>query len=249
MIKDLRFDLSVASLAFYVFGYAIHKTRYISRHIDKYTTKDLFDFGCEIMDTVRRHARTTTHYEGQDKFSEDGHYVFYSNHQGKYDALGVLLGMKGIPSSVLWDKKRADRILAREMAFLSRAVLIDLETMKGKAKGIIEAIELVNEGSNMLVFPEGKTDPRKGNKLGPFQTGCFAISQKTKTTIVPTVIWDSYRSMNGNNIFYHAHTWVYYLDPIEPSEYESLSKQGLSDLVEKRISDKLAELTANPPTP
>jgi len=247
MIKDLRFDLSVASLFFYVFGFAIHKTRYIAKHQERYSTKEKFDFGCDIMNTVRRHALTTTHYEGQENFDDSENYVFYSNHQGKYDALGILLGMKGIPSSVLWDKKRADRILAREMSFLSSAVLIDLETMKGKAKGIIDATNHVKNGGNMLVFPEGMTDPKKQNKLGEFQTGCFAISQKTNTTIIPTVIWDSFKSMNGNNIFYHAHTWVYYLEPIKPSEYEGMTKQDLCDLVKKRIADKLDELEANPP--
>lgn len=248
MIKDLRFDLGVASLFFYVFGYAIHKTRYMARHPEKYDTQQLFNFGCDVMNTIRRHANTTTHYEGQENFDDSENYVFYANHQGKYDALGILLGMKGIPSSVLWDRKRADRILAREMSILCEAILIDLESMKGKAKGIIDAIEYVKTGKNLLVFPEGKTDPTKKNKLGEFQTGCFAISQKTNTTIIPTVIWDSFKSMNGNNIFYHAHTWVYYLEPIRAEEYKDLNKQELSNLVEKRIADKLAELEANPPS-
>ena len=242
MIKDLRFDIPVASLFFYVFGYAIHKTRYISKHRDKYSTQDMFDFGCDIMNTVRRHAWTTTDAYGQENIPQDETAVFYSNHQGKYDALGILTSMNGKPCSVLWEKKRADRILAREMAFLSQAVLIDLETMKGKAKGIVDAIGLIKEGNNMLVFPEGKTEPTKGNKLGEFQTGCFAISMKTKTTIVPTVIWDSFKAMNGNKIFKHVTTQVHFLEPIPYSEYENLNKQELSNLVEARISEKLKEL-------
>lgn len=244
MIKDLRFDLSVASLFFYVFGYAIHKTRYIAKHRDKYTVQDMFDFGCDIMNTVRRHARTTTIAYGQDNIPMDETVVFYSNHQGKYDALGILLCMKGKPSSVLWEKKRADRILAREMSFLCQAVLIDLETMKGKAQGIVDAIKLVKSGSNMLVFPEGKTDPKKKNKLGEFQPGCFSISLKTQTTIVPVAIYDSYLAMNGNSLIHHVTTQVHFLEPIRYEEYKDMSKQEICDMVEKRIADKVAELDA-----
>lgn len=242
MIRDLRFDLTVGSLFFYVFFYAIHKTRYMSKHIDKYSTQELFDFGMDIMDTVRRHARVDTDVFGRENIPEDETTVFYANHQGKYDALGILLSMGGKASSVLWDRKRADRILAREMAFLAQAVLIDLESMKGKAQAIIEAIELVKKGNNMLVFPEGKTDPLKGNELGEFQTGCFSISLKTKTTIVPVAIWDSYKAMNGNKIFRRVRTQVHFLEPIPYSEYKDMNKNELSDLVESRISTKLEQL-------
>ena len=245
MIKDLRFDLSVASLFFYIFGYAIHKTRYIARHKDKYSVQDKFDFGCDIMDTTRRHARTTTIAYGQENIPEDKTTVFYSNHQGKYDALGILLSMKGRPTSVLWEEKRANRILAREMAFLCNAILIDLESMRGKAKGILEAINLVKTGMNILVFPEGKTDPRKGNSLGKFQSGCFAISLKTNTAIVPVAIYDSYLAMNGNNIFGHVTTQVHFLSPIMPEEYAGMSKQELSDMVESRIAAKIEALDAS----
>lgn len=242
MIKDLRFDLTVGSLFFYVFFFAIHKTRYMSKHRDQYTTEELFDFGCDIMDTVRRHARVDTYAFGQENIPEDENVVFYSNHQGKYDALGVLLSMGGRPSSVLWEKKRADRILAREMAFLSQAVLIDLESLKGKAQGILEAIDMVKNGNSMLVFPEGKTDPTKGNKLGEFQTGCFAISMKTKTPIVPVTIWDSYKAMNGNSLIHRVSTEVHFLEPIPYEAYKDMDKQELSDLVESRIAAKLEEL-------
>lgn len=242
MIKDLRFDLTVGSLAFYVFGYAIHKTRYMSRHREKYTNQELFDFGCDIMNTVRRHARVDNAVFGRENIPENETVVFYSNHQGKYDAMGILLGMGGKASSVLWDRKRADRILAREMSFLAQAVLIDLETMKGKAQGIVDAINLVKQGNNMLVFPEGKTDPTKGNKLGEFQSGCFSISMKTKTTIVPVVIWDSYKAMNGNKLLHRVTVQIHFLEPIRYEEYAEMTKQEISDLVESRIAAKLDEL-------
>ena len=163
-------------------------------------------------------------------------------HQGKYDALAILRNMDDIPCAPLWELKAADRILAHEMAYLVNAVLIDLESMKGKAKGIVDAIEQIKTGSNMLIFPEGKTNPDKGNALGEFQSGCFACSLKTKTTIVPVAIYDSYKAMNGNDVFARVTAQVHFLDPIRYDEYKDLNKQELCELVKNRIQAKLDEI-------
>lgn len=242
MIKDLRFDLTVASLGLYCLLYAMPKTRYMNRHREKYSDQDLFDFGMDVMNTIRRHSRTTTIAYNNEIIPQDETVVFYANHQGKYDAVGILSSMGGKASSVLWEQKRADRLLAREMAILVQAVLIDLESMKGKVKGIVEAIEKIKSGSNMLIFPEGKTDPTKKNALGEFQSGCFACSLKTKTTIVPVAIYDSYKAMNGNSLIHHVTTQVHFLEPIRYEQYKDMSKQELCDLVEKVISEKMATL-------
>lgn len=247
MIKDLRFDLPLGSLFPWIFLYARPKARYMIRHPEKYSVQDKFDFGMKVIDKIKKRARVDTLVYGSDNIPDGEPVVFYSNHQGKYDALGVLRAMPGKASSVLWDYKTADRIIAHEMSGLVSAVLIDLKSMKGKVKGIIECIEKVQSGSNLLMFPEGFTDATKGNRIGEFQTGCFACSLKTHTTIVPVTIYDSYKAMNGNNIFKHVTTQVHFLPPIRYEEYREMNKQELSDLVRNRIVDKLALIDYNTP--
>lgn len=242
MIKDLRFDLPVGSLLLWCVFYARIKSRYMMKHPEKYSIQDRYDFAMQVINKIKKRARTETIVYGRESVPRDETVVFYSNHQGKYDALGILGSMDNIPSSVLWEERRADRFLAHEMSFLVNAVLIDLESMRGKAKGIIDAIAMIKSGSNMLIFPEGKTDPTKGNELGEFQSGCFACSLKTGTTIVPVAIWDSYKAMNGNNIFDHVTTQVHFLKSILYDEYKDMNKQELSDLIRARIAAKLKEI-------
>ena len=241
-MKDLRFSVPVGSLLPWVFTYSRPKSLYMEKHIDRYSIQDRYDFGMKVIEKIRRRARVTIDVHGRELVPKDETIVFYSNHQGKFDALGILASMENIPSSVLWEKKKADFMIAHEMSFLVNAVLIDLETMKGKAQGIIDAIALIKSGSNMLIFPEGKTDPEKGNALGEFLPGCFACSLKTQTTIVPVAIYDSYKAMNGNNIFAPVTTQVHFLAPIRPDEYKDLNKQELCELVKNRIKDKLEEI-------
>ncbi len=228
----------------WVFLYARVKSRYMMKHPDKYSIQDRYDFGMEVIAKIRKRARTTTLVYGRDNVPTDETVVFYSNHQGKYDALGVLGAMDNIPCSVLWEAKKADRVLAHEMSYLVNAVLIDLESLKGKARGIIDSIELIKNGSNMLIFPEGLTNPEKGNSLGEFQIGCFACSLKTATTIVPVAIYDSYKAMNGNNIFAHVTTQVHFLKAIRHEEYKGMNKQELADLIKSRINEKLIAIEA-----
>ncbi len=241
-IKDLRFSVPIAVMLPWIFCYSRVKSRYMMKHPEKYSIQDRYDFGMKVIDHIAKHARVTTVVTGREYVPKDETCVFYSNHQGKYDALAILRNMDDIPCAPLWELKAADRMLAHEMAFLVNAVLIDLESMKGKAKGIVDAIEQIRTGGNMLIFPEGKTDPDKGNALGEFQAGCFACSLKTKTTIVPVAIYDSYKAMNGNNIFEHVTTQVHFLTPIRPEEYKDLNKQELCELVKSRIKDKLDQI-------
>ncbi len=212
------------------------------KHPEKYSIQDRFDFGMKVIDKISKRARVKTVITGRENVPTDETIVYYANHQGKFDALGILRAMDYIPCSVLWERKNADYIIAREMAFLVNAVLIDLDSMKGKAKGIIDAIEMINSGSNMLIFPEGKTDPDKGNALGEFHTGCFACRLKTKTTIVPVAIYDSYKAMNGNNIFARVTVPISFLEPIRYDEYKDMSKQEIEDMIKGRIQAKLDEM-------
>ena len=241
-IKDLRFSVPIAMMLPWIFCYSRVRTRYMMKHPDKYSVQDRYDFGMKVIDHIAKHARVKTIVTGRDKVPKDETCVFYSNHQGKYDALAILRNMDDIPCAPLWELKAADRILAHEMAYLVNAVLIDLESMKGKAKGIVDAIEQIKTGSNMLIFPEGKTNPEKENALGEFQSGCFACSLKTKTTIVPVAIYDSYKAMNGNDVFARVTAQVHFLDPIRYDEYKDLNKQELCELVKNRIQAKLNEI-------
>lgn len=240
-MKEFRFKFSTATMFFYIFGFKLWQIRYMMKHADRYSLERRFKGGIEVMNAVRRHANTKTYYFGTENLRSDETVVYYANHQGKYDAHGILLGIRR-PTSVLWEKKKADIFLGREMAFLCDAVMIDLESMKGKATGIIEAIEKIKNGQSMLIFPEGKWDTRNKNEVQEFQAGCMSCSLKTKTTIIPVAIYDSYKALGGNNIFYRARTQVHYLEPIKPEEYEGLSKQELASMVQSRIEEKMKTL-------
>lgn len=239
MEMNLRFDMVVAGALVPGLLYYVPKANAMIREKERYSEQERFDFACRIMDFMRRRSRTETIVYGMKNIPEDEKLILYSNHQGKYDALGILLALDR-PCGVLWEKRQARRIMSRQVGGLIGAVPIDLDDMRDKVAAIAEVTGRVKAGKNMLIFPEGGyTD--NGNRLQEFNTGCFHCALRSKATIVPVVIYDSHKAMNSNSLR-KVTTQVHFLPPIPFAAYGKLKKPELAEMVKARISEKLGEI-------
>ena len=235
----LRFFVIILSSAFFVLFQAIPTANDMIAHKDRFSEKQRYCYACVIMDYLRRRSRTETESYGKELLPKRQNFILYSNHQGKYDALGILLSLDQ-PCSVLWEHKSAGRILTRQVVGLLDCVTINLSDMRAKGKAIIDVIQRVKKGKNFLIFPEG-TYGKNHNHLQEFQSGCFTCSIKTRTPIVPVAIYDTYKSMNGNRLK-RVKNQVYFLEPIYYEEYRGLNKKEIAKLVKQRIDHKLREI-------
>lgn len=238
---NLRFVKVVAGQTFLCL-YAIPKAEYMVKHPEKYSYEQRFKLAHTIIDSMRRSSRTKTVSYGLENIPQDSNFVLYSNHQGKYDAIGILLGLNR-PCGVLWAKDTANKPLSGQVCKLLGCVVIDLHDMKDKVRSIKAMTEEIKKGRSYLIFPEGGYDIKNRNEMQEFQSGCFSVSLHTNTPIVPVAIYDSYKAMNSNS-FKKVVSQVHYLKPILPEEYAGMKKNELSDLVRGRIAEKLAEIEA-----
>ena len=94
---------------------------------------------------------------------------------------------------------------------------ISFEDPKQQIGALKTIAERVKDGKPYLIFPEGGYTDNK-NELQEFKSGCFSCSLKSKTPMVPVVIYDSWRSMDTNT-FEKVRTQVYFLPPIPYEEY------------------------------
>lgn len=237
-MKDFRFFFVVATGVPFSL-WAIQKANYMIKHREKYSRQQCFDFAVRIIDHMRRRSRTVTEVYGRENLPAEDGFAIYSNHQGKYDALGILLAVKR-PCSVLWEARRADRLLARQIVGLLETVTIDLDNMRDKVRAIQDVTKEIREGRNYLIFPEGGYCGNK-NQLQEFQGGCFSCSQRSKTPMVPVAIYDSYKAMNGNSLK-KATTQIHFLPPVLYEEYKDLSKKEMAQLVKERIAERIREI-------
>ncbi len=237
---NLRFKLTILFSIFDAFKEIPQANKMIADK-DRYSLEERFAYAKLIMDNMRKKARCETDVYGKENIPTDSNFIIYSNHQGKYDALGILLALEK-PCSVLWAKKTADTPLSRQVCGLLDAVVIDLENPRDIVNSIKAVNAQIKDGRNILIFPEGGYTDNKNNLI-EFKTGCFSCSVQTGAPILPVAVYDSYKAMNSNT-YEKVRTQVHFLKPIYREEFEGMNKKQLADFVKGRIEEKMSELRA-----
>lgn len=231
----LRFYYVAASSPLFVLK-TIFKCRKVQKHPELYTVEERYRMAQHIMEHMRRRGRAVTKVYGIENLPKEGGYIMYANHQGKYDAIGIMLNHKE-PCSVLMEKKQSEKIVAKQVIDLVDGKRLDFNNPKQMLTTLNELSKEVKEGRKYLIFPEGRWADNK-NTLLPFNSGCFRCSLDSRTPIVPVVIIDSYKALNGNS-FRKAVTYMYVLEPIPYEVYGTMKKPEISAMVKELIQKKM----------
>ncbi len=212
---------------------------YLAKHPDKYSEETRYNVGRRLIRMIKRRGRITTISTGKEFLPKEGGYIMYSNHQGKYDMLGIV-STHDKPCSIVIDKKTTKEIMPRLYTRLVRGQKLDKKDPRQQVKAIHQVIKEIIEGRRYLLFPEGGYTDNKNNLL-EFHTGSFKIPLKAKCPIIPIAIYDSYKPFTINSIK-RVTTQVHYLEPIYYEQYAGMSTREICDLVYNRINDKLNEI-------
>ena len=216
----------------------VFQAKYYHRHREKYDELFRYRHVQKMVNYLRVKAKTESIVTGEENLPKEGGYIMYANHQGKYDAIGLLTYHKE-PCSVLIEIKSSHVFSTNEAVALLDGIRIDQKRPRQQIKCLRQLGEEVRDrGRRFIVFPEGKWGKNK-NTLQEFHDGCFYSAMIAKCPIVPVVLVDSWKSMNTNRLFGRVVTEIRYLPAIPYSEYESLSRAELCELVRSRIQNEL----------
>lgn len=207
--------------------------------LGKYTEEVRYRYAQYIVKLMQQTGGIKTIVTGQEHLPEEGGYMMYPNHQGKYDVYGII-GVHENPCSFVMDKAKSYIIFVREALDMLEGKRLDIHDVRQAMTIIKEMTEDVKNGARYILFPEGGYD-NNGNTLQEFKAGCFKISLKSKTPVVPVAIVDSYKVFNVNH-WGKVTTQVHYLEPILYDEYKDMKTQQLAELVKTRIQAKLDEV-------
>jgi 1-acyl-sn-glycerol-3-phosphate acyltransferase len=181
---------------------------------------------------MMHNGRIKTESTGQDRLPKEGGYVMYSNHQGKYDTLGIMYSHFR-PCTVVIDAYRSKLPITDTFIDLVQGCRLDKRDMKTQMKAILEIAENVKKGRRYIIFPEGGYDNNR-NDLQEFMAGSFKCAVKAKAPIVPVAIIDSYKPF-GINSLRRVKTQVHFLEPIYYEEYAEMRTMEIAKLVKSRI--------------
>ena len=138
---NLRFKCTVIS-SWYMVLHAVPKANKMIANKSSHSAEERFVYAKWIINYMRKHARTRTKVYGRENIPTDSNYIMYPNHQGKYDALGIILAQEK-PCGVLWGKKQAERLMSRQVCGLIDAVVIDLDNNRDKVRAIMDVTRQV----------------------------------------------------------------------------------------------------------
>ena len=216
----------------------IHKLRRLTEN--NASESECYAYLKRIVRRIKWTGLIRTEVYGTENLPKEGGYVMYPNHQGKYDAYGVVYGHEK-PCTVVMDKARSYFPFIREILDMIRAKRLDKKDPK-QALGIINQVaEEVKQGRRYIIFPEGGYDKVKKNQLYEFKSGCFRASLKSRTPIVPVVLIDSYKAMDSFMIG-RVTTQVHFLPAIPYEEYKDMKSSQIAQLVKEKIYKKICEL-------
>ena len=232
-MQMLRFYYVIlVSIPFIIF-YLIMAEYYV-RNRERYDEEQCYRLAKKVVVRFKKNARIRTISYGEEHLPKEGGYIMYSNHQGRYDAVGIISAHKK-PCTVVMDEVRSRLLIVNQFVELLEGIRLsrtDFRQQVECAKAIQNGVE---QGRRYIYFPEGGYE-RNGNKLQEFRPGAFNCVKKAKAPIVPVAIYDSHLPFDVNSLR-RVTTQVCFLEPIYYEEYKEMTTQQISEVVKERIEE------------
>ena len=206
---------------------------YYARHPEKYSEKFRYEYDRHVIRLMNHRGRILTDAYGMEYLPKEGGYVMFANHQGKYDALGIMLAHEA-PCSVVMDDARSHMPLVQQFIDLVQGKRMKLNDLRQAAGIIREVGNEVRDGRKFIIFPSGGYQHRNGNYVDPFKAGSFKSAIRVHAPIVPVALVDSWKVFDLWSLR-KVRTKVFFLRPLYYEDYKEMSSVEICDLVYQRI--------------
>lgn len=214
------------------------KLSHYARHTEKYSWQEKWDHIHKIMRRAIQSGNVDLKVTGLENLPTDRPFMLYGNHQGMFDVVAIS-GTCPIPLAVVYKKELKGVPLLQQIYDCTRSYAMDREDVRQSLTVIQNVTEELKQGRSFVIFPEG-TRSRKGNEMLPFHGGSFRCALKSKCTVIPMALIDSYRVLDEKGSK-PVSVQLHYLKPIEYEEYKDMKTTQLADLVKSRIAACMEE--------
>lgn len=218
--------------------YMILGMRRRTKHPEKFSEEDRYAFAQKAIGFMKDSGHISTEVYGEENLPKEGGYIMFPNHQGKYDALGIIYAHK-TPCSFVMDKAKSYGFLVKELVELLQAKRMDIHNVRQGLSVINELTQDVKNGKRYILFSEGGYKQNK-NRVQEFKPGSFKGAMRAKAPIVPVALIDSYKPFNSM-AFGPVTTKVIFLPPLYPADYEGMKTPEVAARVRQMIIDRMAD--------
>lgn len=213
-----------------------------AKHPDQYSEEEMYRHIQYILKRAVNGGNIDLKVSGTENIPTEGGFMLYANHQGMFDILAVAATCDRPVGAVL-KKELYDIPFLHQVALCTKSFPMDREDVRQSLTVIQSVIREVKAGRSYLIFPEG-TRSKQGNRMGQFHSGSFRCATKSKCTIVPVALVDSFKVLDQKGSK-PVSVQIHYLKPICWEEYKDLNTTQLAALVKERIAGAIEEHTGN----
>jgi len=177
--------------------------------------------------------------EGMSNIEPNKNYIYVCNHSSLLD-IPVLLGT--IPGDVRIIYKRELEKIPIFGYGLKRSNLIGIDRSEPRKamKSLDEAIEKIQSGASVIIFPEGTREA--GAELGQFKRGGFLIAEKAQTPIIPIAVFGTYDLLPAGKLMLKpGKVKISILPAIDVKAMDRNELKGLKELVRDKLVKELVK--------
>lgn len=188
-----------------------------------------------IMRLVLRLLRTNMVITGEENIPKEP-FILVGNHQTNFDIIAIKSVIKDQPLIFVAKHTLFKWPLLGRLVSLLGNIPIERLTDRSAVKAIIAGIKKYEAGVPVAIFPEGQRS--FSNEMLPFKAGALKLATKPKAPILIVTIHDfnrilSWWPLRRTRVHMHFHPII------EPSFYESMNTQALSEHIKNTIQTKL----------
>ena len=216
------------------------KLCYNAKNVDKVPEIDRWKHIQHILQRAIKGGNVNLVLSGVENIPTEEPFMMYANHQGMFDVLAIAETCP-IPLGAVLKKELYNVPFVHQIALCTQSYAMDREDVRQSLTVIQNVTEEVKNGRSYLIFPEG-TRSKLGNEMLEFHGGSFRCATKSKCTVLPVALVDSFKVLDQKGSD-PVTMQLHYLKPIPYEEYKDLKPAELAALVKERIAEKIRECT------
>ena len=214
-----------------------------SKNRDKISPQKRYKKSRKLIHKVNKALKLDVRVEGKENIPNEVS-CFFSNHMGAADPLIYFEAFENDPVTFL------AKIEVEKMPFVGKVfksdlgLFLDRDNLKQQFRIMLKVQDsLVKREINWVIFPEGTRNKDNMGLLLPFHHGTFRPAMKAGVPLVPTVVYGSFRILSKKHNYKKYPTYIKFLKPIYPSEYEGKTTEEVARIVQSRIQKELSFMT------
>lgn len=178
--------------------------------------------------------------EGKEKIVRGSTYVIICNHQSLVDILilkRLWLRYKWISKIEVYNFPILGWYLR-----MARYITVDRGDQESKSRMIEQAEKCLNEGTSIMIFPEGTRSA--DNQISFFKKGAFVLALSTKKPILPVLLDGTGDVLPKHGIIFGGfhHIRMKVLDPVMPEDFGTDKHEILAQKFQDLMKDELATM-------